>query len=296
MWASTALAQKGVVGGVVKDENGQSIKGATVRGQNPDATPGSFTTTTDDKGRFAVIGLRTGQWTIVAEAPGFHPDAARMQVQGYRDNPQVKFALKKDTGIPSVGALAGISAKDLQGDLAAADQLFTGQQWDQSIVAYKAILSKTPALSSINLQIAAAYRNKKDYDHALVAYNDLLKTDPGSDKATAGIGMTNFEKGDMRAAEDGLRKAAESPDATRETLFGLGEVKLAQGQSGEAAEWYQKAADIDPGWAKPWFKLGLVALNRGDKGGAAKMMEKVMTVDPMSPEAAQAQTVIDQVK
>ena len=30
----------------------------------------------------------------------------------------------------------------------------------------------------INLQIGAAYRNKKDYDNAMAAYNDLLKADP----------------------------------------------------------------------------------------------------------------------
>src|SRR5579862_6142380 len=93
-WTGSAWAQRGVLGGIVRDESGQTIKGATVRGQNPDATPGAFTTTTDDKGRFAVIGLRTGQWTIVVEAPGFHGDAVRMNVQGYRDNPSVKFALK----------------------------------------------------------------------------------------------------------------------------------------------------------------------------------------------------------
>ena len=251
--------------------------------------------TTDGKGRFAVIGLRTGPWTIVVEAPGYHPDAMRMTVQGYRENPQLRFALKKDTGIPAVGVLAGVSAKDLQSELAAADRLFDQQQWDQSIAAYKTILAKTPALNSVNLQIASAYRNKKDYDLALLAYNDLLKLDPGSARAKAGIALTNMEKGDMKAAEDGLRLAGQSPDAGRDVLFNLGEVKLAQGQSAEAAEWFQKAANVDPNWAKPWFKLGMVALNGGDRSGAAQMMERCSPSIRSRP-AAQAQTVIEQLK
>ena len=55
--AAIAGAQVGRVGGVVKDDDGQPIKGATVSAENPDAPLGSFTATTDDKGRFAIIGL-----------------------------------------------------------------------------------------------------------------------------------------------------------------------------------------------------------------------------------------------
>ena len=73
-------------------------------------------------------------------------------------------------------------------------------------------------------------------------------------------------------------------------------MKFAKGQSDEAASWYQKAADKDPSWGKPVFKLALVALNKGDKDGTIKMMEKVIAVDPMSPEAAQAKQVIEQLK
>ena len=36
----------------------QPIKGATVTAENPDASPSSFTATTDDKGRFSIIGLQ----------------------------------------------------------------------------------------------------------------------------------------------------------------------------------------------------------------------------------------------
>jgi len=146
------------------------------------------------------------------------------------------------------------------------------------------------------LQIAAAYRNKKDYDSALASYNDLLKIDPTNERAKVGIGMTNLEKGDLKAAEDGLLKAAETSGATREVFYSLGEVKFAKGETDEAGKWYRKAADTDPAWGKPWFKLGLVAVNKGDKDGATKMMEKVIAADPMSPEAAQAKAIIDQLK
>jgi len=155
---------------------------------------------------------------------------------------------------------------------------------------------KAPALSVINLQIAAAYRNKKEYDNAIAAYNDLLKTDPNNDKAIVGIGMTNLEKGDLAAAEQTLQRAADGAAPTREVFYNLGEVKFAKGQTDEAATWYQKAADKDASWGKPLFKLALVSLNKGDKDATIKMMEKVIAVDPASQEATQAKAVIEQLK
>src|SRR5262249_45056641 len=163
------------------------------------------------KGRFSIIGLRTGQWTFSAQAPGFAPESGKLNVQTIgAPNPPLTFTLKKGGAAAPASALGSLAAKDLQAELAAADQLYNAQKWDDAIAAYRAIMAKAPALSVINLQIAAAYRNKKDYDNAIAAYNELLKTDPNNDKAKVGIGMTNLEKGDLVAAEDTLQKAADS--------------------------------------------------------------------------------------
>jgi Flp pilus assembly protein TadD len=293
--AGTATAQTGRVGGVVKDEAGNPIKGATVTAENPSASPSSFTATTDDKGRFSIIGLKSGQWSFAAQAPGFGPEAGKLNVSTIgAPNPPLQFTMKKGGAAGPTSALGSAAAKDLQADLQAADLLYNSGKYDESIAAYRQIMAKAPALSVINLQIAAAYRNKKEYDNAIAAYNDLLKVDPNSDKAIVGIGMTNLEKGDLKAAEDTLTRAAQGPKPTREVFYNLGEVKFAKGQTDEAAAWYQKAVDLDPTWGKPIFKLALVQLNKGDKDATIKMLEKVISADPTSQEAAQAKTVIEQ--
>jgi Flp pilus assembly protein TadD len=293
--AGGAAAQTGRVGGVVKDESGNPIKGATVTAENPNASPSSFTATTDDKGRFSIIGMRSGQWTFTAQAPGFGPESGKLSVQTIgTPNPPLSFTLKKG-GAPA-GGLAGVAAKDLQAELAAADADYNAAKYDDAIAKYRAIMTKAPALSVINLQIAAAYRNKKEYDNAIAAYNDLLKADPNNDKAKVGLGMTNLEKGDLAAADETLSSAAQGPQPSREVFYNLGEVKFAKGQTDDAAKWYQKAVDTDPTWGKPLFKLALVSINKGDKDNAKKMLEKVIQVDPASPEATQAKAVLEQLK
>ena len=306
--AGTAAAQIGRIVGTVRDERGQPIKGATVAAENPDASPKSLTATTDDKGRFAMIGLRSGFWTLVARAPGFETESGRLQVRA-AGAPALTFTLQKER-LPPPSAIGGLAAKDLQTDLQTADQLYNSKRWDDAIQKYQAILTKAPALSVINLQIAQAYRNKADdlsaqdrkadarpvYDQAIGAYEALLRIDPGSDKAKIGIGMTNLEKGDIEAAEKALDEAARAANATREVFYNLGEVKSARGKNDDATKAYERAAEMDPYWGKPVFALGKAALDHGNKTGAIQYFEKVVAVDPISPEAVQSQALVDQLK
>jgi tetratricopeptide (TPR) repeat protein len=291
-----AAAQTGRIGGLVKDDKGQPVKGATVVAENPAASPSSFTATTDDRGRFSIIGLRTGNWKITASAPGFQPSSGSLNVRTIgAPNPPLEFTLAPGPTGPA-GALAGVDTKELQGELAKAEELMNAQQYDQAIAAYEAMLQKAPALTMINLQIGRAYRMKKDYDGALGAYKKILDADPANERAKIEIGMTNLEKGDLPAAEAALTEAAQGTGASREVFYNLGEVKFAKGETDDAMKWYQRAADTDPNWAKPYFKLGLGHLQKSDTAGTIKMMEKVIAVEPNSAEATQAKALIEQLK
>ncbi len=292
--AGIAAAQNGRVSGVVREAGGQPLKGATVTADNQSIGQ-SFTATTDDKGRFNMIGLRGGEWRFIAQAPGYSPEGGLLNVRTGAPNVPITFDLKH-SGVAFFGALGGVSSKDLQADLAAADALYSQQKWDDAIAAYRAIIVRVPVVTAINLQIAAAYRNKKDYDGAIAAYNELLKTEPGNDKATIEIAMTELERGNPRKAEEVLLQAAGQTDAPREIFYGLGEVKLAENDAAAAASWFEKASAADPFWAKPLLKLGEAAMKKGDSAGAARLLARAVEVDPTAPEAVTAKTVLASLK
>jgi len=293
-FATAATAQNGRVSGIVRQEGGQPLKGATVTAEN-EAIGQTFTATTDDKGRFNMIGLRSGDWRFIAQAPGFSPEGGRLIVRSGGQNQPIGFELKH-SGVAFFGALGGVVNKDLQSELAAADVLFSQKKWDDAITAYRAILAKVPVLTSINLQIASAYRNKKDYDSALAAYDDLLKAEPGNSLAKIEIAMTALERGDTRTAEDALTRAAGEADAPREVFYSLGEVKLAANDADGATSWFEKAAKADPFWAKPLLKLGEAAIKKGDNASAARLLARAVEVDPTAPEAATAKSTLASLK
>jgi len=294
--ALPVAAQTGRIGGVVKDDKGQPLKGATVVAENPNASPPSFTATTDDKGRFSIIGLRAGNWKLTASAPGFQASVGNVPIRTIgTPNPPVEFTLAPGASGPA-GALAGVNTKELQTELAAADAKLTANDFDGAIAAYQAMLTKVPALTMLHLQIGRAQRGKKDYDGALASYKKLLEADPNNERAKIEVGMTNLEKGDFAAAETALTEASQSTSASREVFYNLGEVKFAKGETDAAMAAYQRAIDIDANWAKPYFKMGLGKLQKADMPGALQMMEKVIAVEPNSQEAGQAKALIEQLK
>ena len=187
--AAAADAQTGRVSGVVKDVAGKPIKGATVKAINQEAAPREFTSTTDDKGRFAMLGLRTSAtWHFVAEAPGFFLSEGDALVRSQPGSP-FEFVMRRDPG-PWPGALA----KDIQEQLTAANALRDEGRLDQAIAAYQSIQSKNPKLTTLNLVIGGAYRDRAERERdpatrvallekAASAYADLLTDDAANERA-----------------------------------------------------------------------------------------------------------------
>lgn len=189
-FAAPAAAQTGRVQGVVRDVNGQPIKGAIVKASHTEAMPRELTSATDDKGRFAIIGMRVGTtWRFVASAPGYFEVEGSAPVRSQMGAP-LTFTLRRDPG-PIPGALG----KDIQEQLTAANALRDEGRYDQAIAAYQSIQSRNARLTTVNLVLAGMYREKARreanatarrtlLEKAIATYDDLLKDDPGHEQAT----------------------------------------------------------------------------------------------------------------
>ena len=174
--------------GTVKDTAGKAIKGATVKATNPDASPAQFASATDDKGRWAMIGLKSGTWHFTVEAPGFFAVETNVPVR-VAAAPPMQFALSKDPG-PIPNALD----RNIQQLIQDAASMRDAGRFDQAIAAYQDIRTKNPKLTSVNLVIGDLYRRKAMqetdpgarqtlYRQALDAYDQLLKSDATNERA-----------------------------------------------------------------------------------------------------------------
>jgi hypothetical protein len=196
--AAPASAQTGRASGTVRDVEGRGIMGATVRASNPDASPPEIVSTSDDRGRWAMIGLRSGTWRFVAEAPGFGPVAVSSVVRSAAASP-MEFTLARDPG-PIPGALAS----NIQAQVAAAGMLRDQGRLDEALEAYRLIRARNPTLTAVNLVIGQLYRQqaaqepdaalRRDlFDRAIAAYVELLETDADHEPARRELDATRRE-------------------------------------------------------------------------------------------------------
>lgn len=209
-WAVVVFAQpsaaQSLVGrltGSVKSITGQPIKAATIRASNPSAIPSEFTATSDEKGEWAILGMRGGLWEVEAVAPGFESSTVAARVAISMNNPRIQFVL---VGTPVKGALDGVDTKRLQASLSAAESLMVQEKWDEAVAEYRNILATAPPLDTVNLAIGRALRMKKDYAGAAAAYGEVLKRDARNQKALLELGRTQHEQGDRAAAIASLER------------------------------------------------------------------------------------------
>lgn len=294
-----AAAQTSRVVGRVRDaETGRPIRGATVVAENPEAAPASYTAASDEKGNFAIIGLKTGRWTFTASAPGYRAETGVMPVRMLSANPPIEFRLARDVAAPRL-PLEGVDGRALDARLVRAGELLAAGDHAAAIAEYEAIRAATPALTMVDLAIGRAWRARRDYPQAMAAFRRLIESapaGPGSDTARLEIALTLIEQGELAAAESELTALVELPSAPREAFYHLAEVKVARQEAAEAVRWYEAAAERDPSWILPRFKLGLLAAGRGDRAGAVAHLEKAVAIDPASPEAARARDLLDQIR
>src|SRR5687768_4310833 len=179
--SAPAFAQTNRIGGVVRDETGATIRGATVRAETggtvSSAAPVTLTTATDDRGRFVFVVVRSGEWRLTFEAPGFDPHTIPLSVRLGGAAPNLDVKLDRRESPEAFGALAGIDSKSLSSQLAAAAVLYDEGHYDQAIAAYREIRSRAPALSLVNVQIGNSHLAKKSYAEAEAAYQEALKSD-----------------------------------------------------------------------------------------------------------------------
>ena len=196
--AASASAQSARAAGTVKDTDGKPIKGAIIRATNPDAVPPQIIAAADDKGRWAMLGMRIGTYSFRVEAPGYLPVQAEAAGRTAASAP-LQFALMRDPG-PVPGALPA----NIQAQLSAANMLRDQGRFDQAITAYQEIRTKNPKLTAVGLVMASAYRARAQQEtdpaarrawltRAIESYDDVLKVDADNERARMGLASTRAE-------------------------------------------------------------------------------------------------------
>jgi tetratricopeptide (TPR) repeat protein len=184
--ASAQVSLIARVAGTVRDEGGKPIAGATIIATNPNQTPTTLTASSDDKGRFAILGLRRGSWTFAISAPGFKTTQVSGNVQTAKPNAPINVTLSRGTPAAS-GPAPTITVAELQEAIDAAETSASNGDLDSAIKGYRDVVAKVPGLTTGYLRLGGLLEKKGDGGGALEAYQQVLKIEPGDARAVAAV-------------------------------------------------------------------------------------------------------------
>jgi len=196
----------GRIAGKVIDETGAPVPEATVRAESPTASPGSLTGTTNGKGEFAILGLRSGQWTVTVTAAGFEPAEFNLPVRNRTNVPSMRVTLRRSRrGARS--QLTEVDVEAFQASLGEAAALAADGRIDEALSIYERLVEIVPALTSIHRTMGDLYVLKKDRVRALEAYQRLKDAEPDDEEAAAAVASVALALG-LEAEAAGDREAA----------------------------------------------------------------------------------------
>lgn len=288
---------KGRINGVVVNEQGNSIKSATIVIEFAENKEFSQETTADENGEWAFIGLGTGTWRVTASADGYISTYQDIYVRQLERNPKITLTLKKIQPTDE-GIVQDESSLSL---LEEANQLFTERKYDESIALFEQFLEKNPDVYQTHLNIGDCYREKGEVDKAVEEYNKVLEEAKKDDlmgkemaaKALAATGECYLKKGDFEAAQGYFEQSIELYSDNEILAYNVGEIYFSNQKIDEAIHYFTLSTQIKPEWGPPYLKLGYSYLNKGEYEQAKQNLNRFLELDPESPEAPNIKNVID---
>ncbi len=292
---------KGRISGTVADENGGPVEGALIVAQSMRSDT-KLETRSDAKGKFAIAGLGSGSWRVIASKDGYGNASMEMNIRQLGTNPPIAFTLKK---VSDEAAVA--SNKEALAMLDQGNALLTQENYDQALQVFTEFQGKYPEIYQVHLNIGTCYLRKGELDKAetefklvlektLETHGDLKKDAEVSLRASTGLGDVALRRGDFEAAQKYFAQALDISPQDEAAAYNVGEMLFSNQKIDEAIRYLELAVQIKKDWPKPYLKLGYVYLNKGDFTKSLENFNTFIQLDPNNPEVAQVKNMIDTIE
>jgi len=282
---------KARVDGVVKNEKGEPLAGATVRLRWGKSGHGGPDLTTDKSGRWAVGGIQPGPWDVDVEAAGYQTKKINVSIQESGRNPSVELQLEPQVqAAPAAGAEPTIQvggktiSKETAAAIEAGNAALAAKNYPAARESYLKALGELPDNEALIQRVAAAYLGEGNADEALRYAKMAAEKNPSNTQAWQMIAELSIQKGN---AEEGLA-ALEKIPPERITDSGLymnaGILLYNKKKLTEAGAAFDKAIAIKPD-ATAYYYRGLARYQQKKTSEAKADFQKALELAPDGPDA-----------
>jgi tetratricopeptide (TPR) repeat protein len=285
---SQIRGQAKMLGVVLDEESGQPVEGVTVKPYFRD-TDTYFTPfpKTDKQGKWKVLFIRTGMWSIELDKVGYIPQKVSHRViyeEGMKV-PEFEVRLKPIKGL--------VVKSDVVSELEKGDRLYSEKKFEEALAAFQSALQKSPDLYIIKMNIGNCYFGLQNYEKALENYLQVYEKQPDRGDVLVAIANTYVNSGKQDQAIEWYKKVPLSGIQDINTAYNTGVVFLDSGDQADALKYFQKAVEIDPQFADGYYQLGLCHVALGSTAEAVEALKKSVELAPDSANAATAKAIIE---
>jgi tetratricopeptide (TPR) repeat protein len=278
-------AGTGRLEGRVLDGKGQPVASADVKLELQGR--GGTTLHPDGKGRWAILGLTGGEWTVEVSAPGFTTARRTVTVSEMGRGAPVETRLEAAQG-PPPEVLAAIDK---------AEAAYEAGRYGDARREYEALLRLRPDLAGrIHQQIGFTYVQEKDWARALEALQQSLAAEPGNVAARIAAVQAAFAAGRDDTARELVSRTAPDAVSAPDLAFNVGAALLNAGATREAIPWLSRSVELDSRYVDGYYRRALARLQLGEAAESRADFGKVIELAPGSKEAELARKALEQVR
>lgn len=283
--ATAAVAQlgRGRMQGTVTDQEGNPLAGVKVTAHNPDVTPSTLESATDENGRWAIMGFTSDQWQFTFALDGYLPLEINARVQMLSKNPDMDVELTSATP-EAVAVAAGVGESG--GELAnmelfeEGEAAFEAGEYTVAAAKWEEFLLANPGIYQVNVNIGNAYREAGDNSKAMAAFRLVLDNDPTDPRANFNMAEVLVREGETGEAMTYFERVIQSAPDDPAVYYNIAELYFAQRVADSAIEYYNRALAVQPDYLPALKQLGFAQINAGQVEGAIATFEKFVELAP----------------
>ena len=283
--ATAAVAQlgRGRMQGTVTDEEGNPLAGVKITAHNPEVTPSTLESTTDERGRWAIMGFTSATWQFAFELDGYLLLQMSARVQMLSKNADMDVELTSAT--PEAAAMAtgvgegggGLANMELFEEGEAA---FEAGEYSVAAAKWEEFLLANPDVYQVNVNIGNAYREAGDNSKAMAAFQLVLDHDPTDPRANFNMAEVLVHEGETDEAMIYFERVIQSAPDDPAVYYNVAELYFAQRVAESAIEYYNRALAVQPDYLPALKQLGFAQVNAGQVEGAITTFEKFVELAP----------------
>lgn len=290
--------------GTVVDQNEKPVAGAKVMLRAPKAGDTGPDVVTDNKGKWAAMGLGGGAWNIDVEAEGFLPKKISVSLSEVQRIPPVVIPLEPvpppEPEQTQEQEQVRVGGQDVPQEIVAAieagNQFMQQEKFKEAIVEYEKAQAVLPTNLPIKLALARAYYASGQRTPAIALLSDIHKADPSNTTAALLLANLLLEDDKLDAAKLVLDALPEASTSDPMALVNIGIHFLNKGKPSDAHAWFDRAVTLQPGSGESYYYRGLAGLQLDRKKEARADFEKTISLAPDSSEAKDAADMLAAMK